>query len=449
MAQEIRGDIESAKNEQDLGAVVYPETEVINQKLEWFNDQKLGVIFHWGLYAQAGIVESWQLSEKDEWARGSNPWREDIKELQRDYWNLIEDFNPVDFNPKEWASMCKEAGFKYMIFTTKHHDGFHMWDTKESDYKIGGAKSPFKRDIYGEVVQAFRAEGLGIGAYYSKADWYSSYYWSDPDTIKGRGADYDPKANPDLWEKYVNFVHNELEEITQNYGPVDILWLDAGWCGQAREVLRMDEMAEKVRRTNPDLLIVDRMMGGRHENYVTPERKIPKVSEIPKKAWESNIPLAKNWGYVPNDHYKSSREIILNVIDVVSKGGNIILGFGPDGKGKFTHQSIEILTDLGNWLKQNGEGIYATRAMADLKEDRKWYLTKKENAIYAYYPFEGNLDTETLTILKSDIEDNVIKNIKTLDNGETVAFEAREHDYVLKLPNRKFSWDILSLKISI
>jgi alpha-L-fucosidase len=448
MVTEMRGDIELAKNEQEMDGAIYPETEMINQKLEWFKDQKLGVIFHWGLYAEAGIVESWQLSEKDEWARGSNPWREDIKVLQRDYWNLIETFNPVEFNAKELAKLCKEAGFKYMIFTTKHHDGFHMWDTKQSDYKIGGPRSPLKRDLYGEVVEAFRAEGLGIGAYYSKADWYSPYYWSDPTTIKGRGTDYDTKENPELWAKYVDFVHNELEEITQNYGPVDILWLDAGWCGQGKEDLLMDEMAQKVRKTNPDLLIVDRMMGGRHENYVTPERKIPTVSEIPKKAWESNIPFANNWGYVPNDHYKSSREIIINVIDVVSKGGNIILGFGPDGKGICTEESIEIVTDLGNWLKQNGEGIYGTRALAHQIDNRKWYLTKKETAIYAYYPFESELD-ETITISKSELENNEIKNIQTLDKDEPVTFEIREQDYVLKLPDRTFAWDIVVLKISL
>ena len=448
MAKIIRGDIEVAKNEQKLDEITYPETAIINQKLEWFQDQKLGVIFHWGLYAKAGIVESWQLSQKDTWAREPIGWREDIKELQRDYWNLIEDFNPIHFDAKKLAKLCKEAGFKYMIFTTKHHDGFHMWDTKASDYKIGGPRSPFKRDLYGEVVEAFREAGLGIGAYYSKADWYSSYYWSDENTIKGRSADYNPAENPKLWEKYVNFVHNELEEITQNYGPIDILWLDAGWCGQGREDLHMDAMAKKVRKTNPDLLIVDRMMGGRHENYVTPERKIPAASQIPSKAWESNIPLANNWGYVPNDHYKSSREIIVNVIDVVAKGGNIILGFGPDGDGQTPSQSIKIVTDLGNWMQQNSEGIYNTRAMAYQVDDRKWYLTRKNNTIYAYHPFENKL-TPTITIPKIELENNKIKSIQTLDKGEVVNFETNEQGYIITLPNRKFDWNIITLKINI
>jgi len=448
MVEQIRGDIEIAKKEKELDTIVYPETQIINQKLEWFQDQKLGVIFHWGLYSEAGIVESWQLSEKDEWAREPVAWRSDVKELQRDYWNLIEAFNPVQFNAKDLAKRCKEAGFKYMIFTTKHHDGFHMWDTKESDYKIGGSKSPFKRDLYGEIVEAFRKEGLGIGAYYSKADWYSKYYWSESDTIKGRGADYNPEEKPELWNKYVNFVHNELEEITQNYGPVDILWLDAGWCGRGKEDLCMDELAQKVRKTNPDLLIVDRMMGGRHENYVTPERKIPQVSQIPKKPWESNIPLGNDWGYVPNEHYKSSREIILSVIDVVAKGGNIILGFGPDGRGVIPNGSIEIITDLGNWMKENGEGIYNTRALDYQVDDRKWYLMQKEEIIYAYYPFENQLEP-TLTISKVEIENKEIKSIQTLDKGESVTFEKIEEGYILTLPERTFDWNIVSLKINV
>jgi len=448
MAEEIRGDIEGAKNEQLRAAANYPETQIINQKLEWFQDQKLGVIFHWGLYAEAGIVESWQLSEKDEWAREPVAWRDNIKDLQRDYWNLIETFNPTEFDARALARLCKEAGFKYMIFTTKHHDGFHMWDTKMSDYKIGGPKSPLKRDLYGEVVEAFRAEGLGIGAYYSKADWYSPYYWSKPDTIKGRSADYDPLEDPELWNKYVDFVHQELEEITQNYGPVDILWLDGGWCGMGREDLRMDEMAEKVRRTNPDLLMVDRMMGGRHENYVTPERKIPAVSEIPNKPWESNIPIADDWGFTPDDDYKSSRDLIISIIDVASKGGNIILGFGPDGKGIIPQASLDFLADLTSWMKQNNEGIYNTRALAYQIDHRKWFITQKENQLYAYYPLE-NEQAATLTISKAELDGKTIKSIQTLDTGEQVPFEMKGEAYILTMPQKTFRFDIASFKMSV
>jgi len=442
-----RGDIEKEKDIHSENEV-YPETELINKKLEWFQDQKLGVIFHWGLYAEAGIVESWQLSETDTWAREPRAWRDDIKTLQKDYWNLIEKFNPTEFDAKELAKLCKEAGYKYMIFTTKHHDGFHMWDTKQSGYKIGGEKSPIKRDLYGEVVEAFRAEGMGIGAYYSKADWYSPYYWSNPDTVKSRRADYDPSENPELWDKYVNFVHKELEEITQNYGPVDILWLDAGWCGMGREDLQMDELAEKVRKTNPDMLIVDRMMGGRHENYVTPERKIPNVKDIPKKPWESNIPYGFDWGYTPTDRYKTSREIIINILDVVSKGGNIILGFGPDGKGLLTQGIIDISGDLAKWMKDNGEGIYGTRALKYQVDGRKFYITKKGDALYVHYPFDEKR-IGSIEISKEEIENNDIKAVRLLNDGQKVGFNYQEGKYILTLPTEEYEQNIVSLKIDI
>lgn len=444
---EIRGDIEQAKNLNDTQTTGYPETALVNKKLEWFKDQKLGVIFHWGLYAEAGIVESWQLSEQDEWAREPKAWRDDIKTLQKDYWNLIEDFNPVNFDPVKWAKVCKDAGYKYMIFTTKHHDGFHMWNTAQSDFKIGGSRSPFKRDIFKEVAEAFRAEGLGIGVYYSKADWYSPYYWSDKENkVQGRRADYIPAENPELWGKYVDFVHAELEELTQNYGPVDILWLDAGWCGMGKEDLKMDEIAEKVRKTNPDLLIVDRMMGGRHENYVTPERKIPDVAEIPNKPWESNIPYGFDWGFTHTDKYKTSRELLINVIDVTSKGGNIILGFGPTAKGDFTQGQLDISADLGKWLSANGEGIYGTRALDYQVDNRAFFVTQKDTNLYVFYPYAGE-GINTLSLPKEVIEKHQPKKITLLETGEAVTFTDEGDRYVLTLPTDKHSMSIVSLKM--
>jgi len=441
---QIRGDIMEPAVESEATLEIYPETDIINEKLEWFQDQKIGVIFHWGLYAEAGIVESWQLSETDDWARRKGAWRDNMEDLQRDYWNLIDDFNPEAFQPEEWARICKDAGFRYMIFTTKHHDGFHMWDTAQSDYKVCSDRSPVKKDLYGEVVAAFRNEGFGIGAYYSKADWFSPYYWSSPDTIKSRRTDYDPEENPELWEKYVTFVHHELEEITQNYGHVDILWLDAGWCGKGKEELRMDEIAEKVRKTNPDLLMVDRMRGGRHENYVTPERRIPELNEIPKKVWESNIPLAKNWGYCPNDIYKSSQEIIQNVVDVVSKGGNIILGVGPDAHGQFTEEAKIILNDLGQWLKANGEGIYGTRAIQSLGGLEHWRMTHKGNV---YYGFGISLESGTLMFPKENLEGKQAVSMAFLDSKEEIVFTEAESHYVISIPNRHFPWEIIPIKI--
>ncbi len=356
----------------------------IQDKLEWFKDQKIGVIFHWGLYAVAGIVESWQMSEEDDWAR-KNPWRNDIDELRADYWGLNHSFNPYNFAPDQWAKVCKEAGFRYMIFTTKHHDGFNMYDTAYSDYKVTQAPCPFAEhehaDIFCEVAAAFRKEGLHVGAYYSKPDWHSPLYWAPGERPKGRYASYDPQKFPERWAAYDQFVHDQLVEITSNYGALDILWLDGGWVNNRSELLDMERIAADVRKKQPDLLIVDRSIGGIHENYVTPERKIPDVP--PQKAWESNIPLAKNWGFCPNDLYKPFEEILASVVKVVALGGNLILGVGPKPDGTLPNEALAILEPLGKWLAQFGEGIYETRP-ANYQAPDGWSLTQKGTTIYAF-----------------------------------------------------------------
>lgn len=422
----IRGDIEEAKGIVEEEIVDYPETNMVKERLEWFQDLKLGVIFHYGIYAQAGIVESWQLSEEDVWAREGREFRKDFKQLQLDYWNLISEFNPTQLDAKQWAQTCKQAGFKYCIFTTKHHDGFNLYNTMETEYKVGGKLSPFKRDILKEVFDAFREEDFGIGAYYSKADWYSQYYWLDDETKKGRRASYDTQKHPEIWEKYVQFVHNQIHEITHNYGDIDLLWLDGGWCGQGKEDLQMDRLAEIAREQNPELIMVDRMMGGRHENYVTPERKIPALHEIPTKVWESNIPIGNDWGYVPVEIFKSSQVLLDTFVDVVSKGGNLILGVGPNPQGTFTEEETTILHEIGEWLAIYGEGIYHTRAQAKDRAN-EWKLTfnKNEKTHYAFRSIEASqLGTFSLAEIEAGVGDEIIDlgtgGVVTIIDGDQI-----------------------------
>lgn len=431
----IRGDIEINLDSHNEEQGIYAETKMLEKRLQWFQDLKLGVIMHWGLYSEAGIVESWQLSEADEWAREPKAWRDNIKDLQRDYWNLNKVFNPVKFNPSEWARKCKEAGFKYLIFTTKHHDGFNMYDTKFSDYKITGSQSPFKddsrSDILKEIFNSFRRENISVGAYYSKADWHSPYYWIDDDSIKGRRASYDTQKYPEIWSKYVEFVQNQLHEITHNYGKLDLLWLDAGWCGKGKEDIDMDKIAQDARNAQPELIIVDRCMGGRHENYVTPERKIPKDSEIPNKVWESNIPLGNDWGYVPTDKFKSVKEIIHYLIEVVSKGGNLILGVGPKPDGTLCEEDLYIMEGLGKWIDINGDGIYATRRVKDIKiKNMKWRATKKENTLYYFYLNDGEENPTEIDLKDLDLDLRKIISVKVLGYKDVVKIE----DEILKLP---------------
>lgn len=378
--KKIRQDIveNEASNQEE-----YSELTIEQQKkLSWFKDQKIGVVFHWGLYSEAGIVESWQLSKEDTWAR-NKPWRQDLNELRHDYWQLAENFNPQNFNPDTWASEAKKAGFKYALFSTKHHDGFNMYGTHETDYSVTHFTG---KDLFGEFAESFQKKGIHVGAYYSKPDWHCPYYWVPGSDPIGRYASYEPLEQPELWRKYDQFVQNQLVEISQNYGNIDILWLDGGWVNsEHHEFLDMDTTIAKVRNLQPEILVVDRTIGGKYEDYVTPERKVPETA--PKKAWESNIPLAKNWGYVPKDLYKSFPEILKTVLEIVSLGGNVILGIGPKPDGTLPAEAQALMSKLGGWLNSYGEGIYETRPIPELKQ-ASWHFTAKDHAIFAFAAHE-------------------------------------------------------------
>lgn len=434
---EKRQDIVENKKTQQESYQDLPQA--IQDKLEWFQNQKLGIIFHWGLYAQAGIVESWQLSKEDDWARKHGAFRKDLKELRHDYWALNHEFNPVNFDPESWAKAAKYAGFRYMIFTTKHHDGFNMYDTKYSDYKITSKDSAFHNnplaDILKYVNEAFRKEGIATGAYYSKADWHCPFYWEPGSDPRGRYASYDPAQKPELWQKFQKFVENQLVEICQNYGPIDILWLDAGWVnGGHHEFLPMKQIVRKIWQIKADTLIVDRTIGGKYENYVTPEQQIPAVP--PQKVWESNLTLAKNWGYVPNDQYKCFSEILDNIVKIISLGGNVILGVGPKPDGTLPQQALRLMEKLGDWLKVFGEAVYNTRGCSEYV-NKNIFMTKKNSDYYLFY----NSDEAGHKISVNDlpVKSNAFLSIET---GKPVSV----YDNSINLPKTAFPYGVIKIK---
>lgn len=438
MSKKNREDI--VENEETTKEIYGLLPEEIKNKIEWFKDQKIGIIFHWGLYSQAGIVESWQLSKEDDWARKNGAWRSDLETLRKDYWNLDKSFNPSKFNPDEWAKESKEAGFRYMIFTTRHHDGFNMYDTKYSEYKITNSRVPFSKnknaDVFKALSDSFRSEDLSVGAYYSKPDWHSEYYWEKSSDPEGRYASYNPLLKPKTWLKFNNYVENQLSEICENYGPIDILWLDGGWVNsENNEFLDMEKIAQKIRKIRPDTLIVDRTIGGEYENYVTPERKIP--NESPSKAWESNIPLAKNWGYVPNDEYKEIYEILDSVIKIVSKGGNVILGVGPKPDGTLPMEAKSIMKNLGEWLKIFGEAIYETRPV-NKKRNFEYSLTKKNNDYFIF--FSKKEYGKSILLDELNIK---IKRVKNLENDKDIPFI----NGMIEVPSSKFTHCALKIEI--
>lgn len=378
---------------------VKPEDPLLLERLEWFKDQKLGLMMHWGPYSQLGLVESWALSDVDEeWSRNEVDWDIDAEELKRQYVDLNKTFNPLRFQPDLWADLAADNGFKYLNFTTKHHDGFCMWDTHTTDYRITGPDCPFHTHKYADITKqlfnAFRARGLGISAYFSKADWHSPYYWAPgmrPGTTTSRGPTYDPKEYPWLWEKFVEFTHEQIMELMTNYGRIDVLWLDAGWVNDYRDQnIRLGEVVEKARKIQPWLLSADRTVGGPYENLITPEQTLPeRALHVP---WESCITMGSAFSFRYEDNYKSVRQLIHLLVEIVAKGGNLALNVGPQPDGRISRTAISRIQGMGAWLKVHGEGIYGTRVCEPYSVGNVQF-TQKDGKIYAFYLYKDENET--------------------------------------------------------
>lgn len=400
---------------------------VIQQRLEEWRDLKFGLLMHWGTYSQWGVVESWSICPEDVgWAiGGQKPGISDsYVDYVRRYEELPKTFNPVQFNPEGWAAAAKEAGMKYMVFTTKHHDGFAMFDTKYSDYKI--TNTPFgtnpRSNVTREVFEAFRKQDFWIGAYFSKPDWHSDYYWWKKFPASDRNCNYSIAKHPDQWQKFKEFTHNQINELVTDYGKVDILWLDGGWVRKKTDEeikaelldvydgsrwfrnpqsqdINMAEIVKNVRDRQPQLIVVDRAVPGEHQNYLTPEQHIP--DEGLPYPWETCMTMAGSWSYVPGDKYKPADELIEKLVDIVSKGGNYLLNIGPGPDGEFDPVAYSRLKEIGAWMKVNSEAIYGTRMYSVFKDGEGIrYTQSKDGKTKFIFLFEFPAGTITLSKLK-------------------------------------------------
>lgn len=371
-------DAEDVNPDLDLSAEYIAPTEpAVIQNLDKWQDQKFGMIIHWGLYAVPGIVESWSIcSEDEDWIPRDSTM--DYNAYKQWYWSLNKQFNPTQFDPDQWAKAAKNAGMKYVVFTTKHHDGFAMFDTKYSDYSV--AKGPFanhpKADVAKYVFEAFRNQNMMIGAYFSKPDWHSQNYWWSRYATPDRHVNYTIANHPQRWNDFKQFVFNQIDEVTSRYGNIDILWLDGGWVRPPQEDVDMDRIAQRARENQPGLIIVDRTVQGKYENYRTPEKMIPEMQL--SYPWETCMPLSKDWGFVPGATFKDPQTIIATLIEVVAKGGSLLLGVGPTPEGVVEPAVVEILSQIGNWLNQNGKAIYETRITPYYNEGNVWFTASKD-----------------------------------------------------------------------
>lgn len=373
---------------------IWDETaEQKTERLSWWTDARFGMFIHWGLYA---------LPARHEWVQTRE--RTSAEDYQEKYFDI---FNPDLYDPVEWARKAKAAGMKYAVITTKHHEGFCMFDSKYTDYKV--TNTPYGKDIIKEWVDAFRAEGLGIGFYYSLIDWHHPEYTIDKiHPLKTNTQEkYDElNKNRDM-AKYREYLKNQVSELLTNYGKIDILWLDysfPGKHGKGRDDWGSEELMKTVRRLQPGIIVNDRAdlkdyKGG--WDFTTPEQfKVDKWPEVngEKIPWETCQTFSGSWGYYRDEHtWKDNKQLLVLLIESVSKGGNLLLNVGPTARGLFDSRADDALEKMGEWMKYNGRSIYGcTQAPDDFAVPDNCLLTYNPttNCLYIHlldYPLQNFL----------------------------------------------------------
>lgn len=424
-AQEAQSFVHQQSNTEDY---VWPTDPQVLTKLKHWQDQKFGVLMHWGLYSVPGVVESWSICSEDWIVRERKPTYEEDKAW---YWSQKDSLNPVNFDPSKWADVMKKAGMKYMIFTTKHHDGFCMFDTKYTDFSI--AHGPFGKDprhnIAKEVFNAYRNKGFMIGCYFSKPDWHSKWFWNPYYATPNRRINYKKKKHPDWWQNYRKFTQNQLNELTTDYGNIDILWLDGGWI--TGDEIGLDTILVDARKRNPGMISVDRTIRGKNENYQTPEQGIPaKQLDIP---WESCITLSHAWGWTPNAKFKSPNKVIGILSEIVAKGGCLALGVGPKADGTLQPEVVNTLLKIGSWLNKNGQAIYSTVNAAHYNDGKVWFTADKNGkTLYAIYALEdGEKTPKTITWTENKPKGKLV----LLQNGKSVKYTVKGNQVTVTLPS--------------
>jgi len=424
---------------------IWPEDKQVVEKLNKWQDLKFGILLHWGVYSVPGICESWTITSED-WITPDPVMN--YEEYKQWYWGLSKDFNPTKFNPEQWASVAKAAGMKYVVFTSKHHDGFCLWDTKTTDYKVtnSGFKGNEREDVLKYVFDAFRSEGMMAGCYFSKPDWHSEYYWWPKRATANRFHNYSIEQYPDRWANYTKYVHAQVKELMTEYGYFDILWLDGGWCTAPREDIDMAGIVKMARDAQPGLIVVERACPGIYENYQTPEQTIPDIQIT--NPWETCMTLTNDWGWVPKPTFKSAAKVVSVLAEVVAKGGSLLLGVGPTPEGLIEDASIERLEAVGKWLDANGEAIYETVPTPVYRNEEKsvWFTANKNGkVVYAIIPQDDEKGLpQTVSWLGNTPKKG--SRIINLATGKSVKYKVVDGETIVTLPK---GINGLALKITI
>ena len=383
------------------------------QRIQWFQHDRFGLFLHWGLYA---------IPARGEWVRSIE--RVPVEAYQP----YFDAFNPVDFDARAWARMAKQAGMKYAVLTAKHHDGFCLFDSALTDYKV--TNTPFGRDIVREYLEAFRAEGLKVGLYYSLLDWHH------PDYPAYGDRQHPERDNPAFQhvehhlDRYIDYLHGQVRELCTQYGKLDIIWFDFSYDNMAGETWRATELVRMVRELQPGILIDNRLEGGGDYqgsllteqpteisgDFACPEQMIPPEGIVncagQPVPWEACVTMNNNWGYAAADKlFKSPKMLIHKLVECVAKGGNFLLNVGPDARGRFPEESVRILQEIGDWMDRNSDSIYGCGAAGLPKPNWGWY-TRKGDTVYAHllepnigpYELPGVQRIQSLRLLRDGSE---------------------------------------------
>ncbi len=428
-------DLRAGEQENSTGAVPPPA-----EAIEAWRSKRLGLFVHWGPVSLKGTEIGW--------SRG----REVTKE---EYDGLYRNFNPVRFDADRWASVARDAGLQYLVLTSKHHDGFCLWDSKYTDYDI--MATPFKRDVMKELADACRRHNISFCTYHSICDWRHPDYPTDSPGGKRQ------KPRPDM-ERYVRFLHNQLQEIIENYGPLGIMWFDGEWEEPWTHEMGVD-LYKHVRRLQSDILINNRVDKGRRGmegstksaeflgDYDTPEQRVGAFNR--DKPWESCITICRQWAWKPDDRLKSRTECIQTLLRVVGGDGNLLLNVGPMPDGRIEARQEDRLREIGLWLKRYGKGVYSTRG-GPFQPGRWGASTCRDREIYLFvmqWPEKGALKLPSIPA--------TIERVETLSGGQAkvtasqkatlVELDAADRDpcvSVIRLTTSQRAFDIPPVKVT-
>ncbi|GMW03218.1 MAG: alpha-L-fucosidase [Candidatus Hydrogenedentota bacterium] len=332
---------------QEVAAVTQESPEDRDARMQWWREARFGMFIHWGVYSvPAGTYNGEQIPGIGEWImlRGKIP--------VDTYKAYAQQFNPIKYNPDEWVSLAKEAGMKYIVITSKHHDGFALFDSKVTDWDVVDA-TPYGKDLLKPLADACQRQGIKLGFYYSQAQ-----DWNHPGGAAAKGGHWDPKQDGNMDEYIDTIAAPQVKEILSNYGPLAILWWDTPVDMTPERAARLFPLTQ----LQPGIVTNNRLGGGYNGDTDTPEQHIPDTG-IEGRDWEVCMTMNDTWGFKSYDqNWKSTKMLIQNLIDIASKGGNYLLNVGPTSEGLIPDPSIERLKEIGTWMKENGDAIYGTTA---------------------------------------------------------------------------------------